>query len=151
MNKKAFAQMARKIMQENIYLSLGTYSTKSGPWVSPLYYCVDKNYNFYYASQLTSVHAKNIFQNSSISFAIFDSQVPEGMGRGVQIAGKASLVKKSELKDALKVYKSKFLSPELLSDKNAPYKLFRLTPKQIFVRDPEANVDRRVRVDVKEF
>lgn len=150
MNNKRFAKLAKRIIKQNIYLSLGTYSPESGSWVSPVCYFLDKKYNFYYASQLTSVHTKNIIKNSTISFAIFDSHMEEGTGVGVQIAGKAALVKDSELREVLKVYKSKFVSPELFQGE-AAYRLFRLTPQQVFVTDPEAKVDRRVKVNLSDL
>lgn len=145
MRKKSLRAIAKNIIQDNQYLSLATSDKKGKPWVSPVYYCCDDKYNFYYASQVNSVHSKNIFRNPTVAYAIFNSTVPEGKGLGLQIAGKAQIVQEKELPQALPYYHSLFVTAEMLT-KKGPYKLFKIIPQKIFIQDPEAKVDRRVAV-----
>lgn len=145
MKRKNLRAIVKGIIQDNQYLSLATSDRKGKAWVSPVYYCCDSNYNFYYASQVSSVHSKNIFKNPTVAYAIFDSTAPEGTGIGVQIAGKARIVQDKELAQALPYYHSQFVTPEMLTEKG-PYKIFKIIPQKIFIQDPDAKVDKRVAV-----
>ncbi|MBI3980675.1 pyridoxamine 5'-phosphate oxidase family protein [Candidatus Microgenomates bacterium] len=150
MRENKLAKLARKIIKENIYLTLAT-GNKS-PWAAPLYYCVDKDYNFYFVSQLNSRHVRNLSQNPHVSFAIFDSHQKEGAGNGVQGEGKnVCLNNRYYIKQGLKWYKTSFLklSTDFLLGKN-PYRLFKIKPRRFFILDPVAKVDKRVRVNVRQ-
>jgi uncharacterized protein YhbP (UPF0306 family) len=83
-----FNKIAKDIIKNNIYLSLAT-SVGKDVWIAPLFYCADDEYNFYYISQMESVHTKHALKNPNVAFAIFDSHLPEGEGNGVQASGKA--------------------------------------------------------------
>ena len=44
MTQEELAKLAKDIIIDNIYLTLGT--ADGDPWVAPLFYCVSENYNF---------------------------------------------------------------------------------------------------------
>lgn len=145
LNKKA-----KKMIKDNIYLTLGTTDGKI-VWTAPLYYCIDDKYNFYYISQMDSLHTKHILKNHKVAFSIFDSHEPEGEGNGVQASGKAYLLKTDkEIKEALKYYSTTYIDckPEMFTGK-APYRLFKIIPERFYILNPEAEVDERVEVFVK--
>lgn len=139
-------QIAKDIIKNNIYLTLGTTNGVI-PWVAPLYYCVDPNYNFYFISQMDSLHTQHLLKNQNIAFAIFDSRVPEGKGNGIQGSGKAYLIKDEELPESLRYYHTVFIEskPESFTG-NAPYRMFKLTPEHVYILDPKASTDKRVEV-----
>ena len=136
---------AKSIVKNNIYLSLAT--ADGDPWVAPLFYCTDPQYNFYFISQLDSVHTKHLLKNPMVSFAIFDSHQEEGKGNGIQAAGKAYRVPDEDIDEALKWYHTTFiaLTKELLTGP-APYKLFKIIPDKFYILDPGAKVDKRIEV-----
>lgn len=149
MNKIDLNHLARDIIKNNIYLTLATTDGQS-PWSAPLFYCIDDKYNFYFISQMDSLHTCHILKNPKVAFSIFDSHAPEGQGVGVQASGKAYLLKnKEEIKDALKHYSTIFIKcvPESFAGSN-PYRLFKIIPDKIYVLDPEAKVDKRVEVEL---
>ncbi len=138
-------QKARDIIKENIYLSLGTADVN--PWVSPLFYCVDPQYNFYFISQLDSLHTRNMTKKPNVAFAIFDSHQKEGEGNGIQGNGTVKLLEGNDLTEGLKHYSTTFI--ELGADQlsgNAPYRLFKLSTDKFYVLDTEAETDKRVEV-----
>jgi uncharacterized protein YhbP (UPF0306 family) len=141
-------QIAKDIIKKNIYLTLGT--ADGMPWVAPLFYCVTKDYIFYFISQLDSVHTKHLLKNPQVAFAIFDSSQREGTGNGIQGDGKAYLIKDKELKEEIKNYNTTFIkvTPETLSGNN-PYRLFKLIPDHFYILDSNAPVDQRVEVKLK--
>lgn len=118
------------------------------PWAAPLYYCIDEEYNFYFISQLDSRHIVDSMENPSVAFAIFDSHAPEGTGNGIQASGTVTLLEtKEEIIEALKHYHTTFIdwTPEDFID-DKPYRLFKLIPDEIYVLDPDAEVDKRIKV-----
>lgn len=140
MNSKKLAKLARKIIKTNIYLTLATGIKR--PWASPVYYCFDHDFNFYFISQLSSRHIKNILQNPRVGFAIFDSHQKEGTGNGVQGEGRVVfLKKKDQIKLGLKWYKATDEYP-------VNYRLFKINTKHFYILDPETQEDIRVRIEI---
>lgn len=145
MNKIDLNEIARKIVKENIYLTLAT--SDGTPWAAPLFYAVDDKYNFYYISQMDSLHTQHILKNPTVAFAIFDSHQKEGTGNGVQGLGKAYPLKDEELPEAFKWYHTTFIEmrPESFTG-DAPYRFFKIVTEKFYVLDPDAKVDKRVEV-----
>lgn len=85
MTQEELVKLAKDIVKNNIYLTLGT--SDGDPWVAPLFYCVNENYNFYFISQLDSLHTKQMLKNPKVAFSIFDSHAEEGKGTGIQATG----------------------------------------------------------------
>lgn len=146
MNQNDLNNLARKIIKENCYLTLGT-ADADVPWVAPVYYARDEKWNFYYISLLDSLHIKHILKNPRVAFAIFDSHQREGTGNGVQGSGKTYLLPEGELEEAFKWYHTTFveMKPESFTG-SAPYRFFKIIPDHFYVLDPDAKVDNRVNV-----
>lgn len=150
MNQEDFNKIAEGIIKNNIYLTLAT--SNGTPWAAPLFYCLDDKYNFYFISQMDSIHTKHVLKNPSTAFAIFDSHEPEGKGNGVQASGKVYLLEtENEIKDGLKWYSTTYVdcTPQMFIGPN-PYRLFKLVPEKFYILDPEAEVDKRVEVFLSE-
>ena len=149
MNQLQLAEIAKGIIKSNVYLTLGT--ADKDPWVAPVFYAVDNKYNFYYISQMDSLHTKHILNNPTVAFAIFDSHQKEGAGNGVQGFGEAHLLKNEELSEAFKWYHTTFvdMKPESFTG-SAPYRFFKIVPEKFYVLDPDAKVDKRVEVNFNE-
>lgn len=145
MNQQQRSQFAREIVKKNIYLTLGTADRE--PWVAPVYYCVDEKYNFYFMSQMDSLHTQHILKNPVVAFAIFDSHQKEGTGNGVQGKGKAYLVKDEEIDEVLRWYHTTFIELTKEALVNSPYHFFKIVPEKFYILDPdEKHVDKRVEV-----
>ncbi len=146
MEQARLHEIAREIIRENIYLTLAT-SDGGRPWASPLFYCTDDDYNFYFISLPDSFHSRHIGENPSVAFAIFDSRQAEGTGNGVQGSGSVERVPDGELEEALQWYKTDYieLTPQNLTAP-APYRMYKLMSERFYVLDPEARVDKRVEV-----
>lgn len=127
MTQEKFNELAKTILNNNIYLTLAT--SDSRPWASPVFFCKDHTYNLYFISQMDSIHTKNMLNSGEAAFAIFDSHAEEGKGNGVQGYGTVKLLEENEIIEGLNWYKTSFIEmkPEALSSPN-PYRLFKLTP-----------------------
>lgn len=140
-------EVARKIIKDNIYMTIATADENGTPWATPLFYAIDGSYSFYFISQLASLHSENILKDPSVSFAIFDSHQKEGSGNGVQGSGKVYLLNESEIPEAMKWYKTTFIEMKMESFiGDAPYRFFKLITEHFYIQDTEAKVDRRVEV-----
>jgi uncharacterized protein YhbP (UPF0306 family) len=145
MNQQKLNSIAKKILKDNIYLTLATAGVK--PWAAPLFYCKDPDNNFYFISQMSSVHTKHILKNPRAAFAIFDSHAPEGKGNGIQGEGRVKMVTDKDIPSALKWYHTSFIEVTENSFRwKMPYRLFKLTPSKFYILDPDAKTDKRVEV-----
>lgn len=109
-------------------------------------------------SEPSSRHIKEITANNKVSATIFDSRQVWGSGLGLQIQG---TVKKVSLKDIPSVIKLFFGRnyqyggvPKLKNifreaGTSKVYFFYQLKPSEIWVTDPEADVDGRVLVEFK--
>lgn len=144
-------ETVKQIITDNIYLTLATSHTK--PWAAPLFYCTDFNFNFYFISQMDSLHAQHISKDPNVAFAIFDSTVEEGKGIGIQGSGIVELLESVEsIKEGLKYYHTTFVPCNVgyFSGVN-PYRLYKLIPTAFYTQDPNASVDKRVEVPINEL
>ena len=91
-----------------------------------------------------------MLKNPKVAFAIFDSHAKEGQGKGVQGMGEVTMITEDTLENEINNYHTTFIEikPEFLKG-GAPYRLFKLSPTEIWVTDPEAKVDKRVKVSLK--
>lgn len=149
MTQDQLNQLAKDIIKNNIYLTLGT-TLGSAPWIAPLFYAVSDNLTFYFISQMDSLHTKHILENPTVAFAIFDSHQKEGTGNGVQGSGKSYLLNENELVEAFKWYNTTFveMKPESFT-RSAPYRFFKIIPEHFYVLDADAPTDKRVEVFLK--
>lgn len=155
--KKTSSQIAKKIISENLYLSLATLKD-SVPWNTALFYAADENNNFFCVSTKNTIHVKNIELNPDVAFTIFNSTEKPGDINGVQASAKAYLVEPKEIiHAATTIYKKRFaktpsdikkyLSPDLYIG-SAALRLIKIVPSKIFILDP-TNKGSDDRVEVK--
>lgn len=140
MNKQDLIKTAKKIIEENIYLTLATSSKDGNPWVSPLFFAYDENYTFFWVSGKDALHSKLIRENSKVAIVIFDSTVSEGKGDGVYFkAIVEELNQEKEIRKAVEILNKRSTNNEfkiksidrLVNDQGIS-KLYKCTPKKIY-------------------
>lgn len=147
MDQQKLNNLAKRIIRKNRYATLATAAKE--PWASPVYYCVDQDWNFYYASLLSAKHSQNILKNHRVAFAIFDSRQKEGTGNGIQGIGRVCQLKGLAMIKALRWYHTQFFPAKPATFRRARfYRLFKIVPEHVYVLDPEASVDKRVEVSL---
>ncbi len=102
-DKKVANKAAKRIIKENIFMTLSTCSLRSKPWASTVNYVTDSNYNFYFISSKNSLHIRNILENPNVAFAIYDSRARGDDIDGVQAEARAQIVIGSGLLPAIKL------------------------------------------------
>lgn len=156
-----YSGIVRDIVKNNIYMSLASTDGKKC-WVSPLYYVMDKAFNFYFVSNVNSVHSQNIIKNKNVAVTIFDSRLKPEEVNGIQFDGICSILSIKELPSAIKLLYSKVNSELLkLRFKNylnplsylklTNFRIFIIIPKNIYILNPDIYEDDiRVRVNLND-
>jgi nitroimidazol reductase NimA-like FMN-containing flavoprotein (pyridoxamine 5'-phosphate oxidase superfamily) len=135
------AELARSIIDANLYLTLGTADLDGRPWLSPVYFATADYVDFYWVSDPGSMHSRNLAQRPQVSMVIFDSQVPTHTGRAVYLTGEAVELSGSGIDRGLAIYPG---APErgassLTRDEVVPparYRLYRARVSEHFVSCP---------------
>lgn len=148
-------QIAKYFLFNSNYLSLST-SSDDKPWTSPIHFSCDSDFNIYFISKKDSLHSKNIYKNSNVSFCIFNSENTSFTAQCVQASGICEEVKLKEVLKALRViYKKR--NPSLKDFSNINIKevsgivrdrVYRIKIEKIYVLD-SSNPDMDTRVEVR--
>lgn len=157
---KDLNKLAKKIITKNQYVSIASADSQGRPWVSPVVYAYDEDWNLYFVSMPSSRHCQNIKTNKNIALAIFDSHQKWGQGVGLQIEGQARVL---NLKDSLlasRIYAKRiypygglntkaalnFIKSMVLKGKK--YRIYKIKPNQVYMNDPNSRLDIRVKIDL---
>lgn len=140
MNKQNLIRGAKKIIEDNIYLTVASSSKNGKPWISPLFFAYDKKYNFYWISGKDSLHSKLIRKNSKVAIVIFDSTAPEGKGDGVYFeAIVKELNKEKEIRRAVEILNKRSINDDFkiksidkLVNNKGISRLYKCIPKKIY-------------------
>lgn len=135
-------QKFQKIIEKNSFMVLATVDADASPWITPVFYAHDKEYNFYWYSGKNTKHSQLLKENQKVAITIYHpNSVEDG---GAYLTGTASELTEEELPHALEIYFSKALpndvqekekmlkSPEdFLND--SVLRMYRFIPGKIYV------------------
>jgi nitroimidazol reductase NimA-like FMN-containing flavoprotein (pyridoxamine 5'-phosphate oxidase superfamily) len=143
--------VARAIIEENLYLVLGTADRDGRPWVTPVYYAPASPREFLWVSRPDATHSRNLEARKDVSIVIFDSSVPISTGQGVYMSGTAEELSGEAAEEALEVFSRRSLAHGgrewTTADVQAPapLRLYRAAATEQFVLDEH---DERVPVSL---
>ena len=98
------AATAREIIDQSMYMVLGTADEAGRPWVSPVYFAAGEYSNFYWVSLPDAQHSRNLAGRPEVSIVVFDSGVPIGTGQGVYMSARAEELEGEELERAIEIF-----------------------------------------------
>lgn len=163
-------ETAKKLIDDNLYMTISVSSKQGDPWIANLFYAVDSEYNFYWYSSADSLHSRLIQENPIIAISIFNSMAIGDDVDAVYVKAKVfEISQKIELIKALGVYGKKMLRTGFVSRgaqfkkfvqryedfqnksklrfyKAMPIKIWKLAPPKIF---NEKFIDSRIEVTLK--
>lgn len=87
---------AKEIIEGNIYMVLATVTPDGLPWVSPVFFVYDHEYNFYWVSYTEAKHSHNVNKLPKVAISIFDSQALEGAGDGVYVQADVRILEEEQ-------------------------------------------------------
>ena len=153
---KDLESKARKMIEDNMYMTIATAAKNGKPWISPVFFAYDSKLNFYWSSAKNSLHSRLINKNKRVSAAIFNSNAAEGKGDGVYMVGKATEVKEKEIKHAMDIlfYRTgkinKYFKDKTEKDfkGNSPIRFYKFVPKKFWVLGDPVEIDGKF-VDIR--
>jgi predicted pyridoxine 5'-phosphate oxidase superfamily flavin-nucleotide-binding protein len=98
------ADHARRVIDANRYMALGTADEAGHPWVSPVWFASEDYLNFHWVSSPDAKHSRNLAARPEVAIAIFDSSVPVGGAQAVYMKGVAKELTGAEIAQGLEVF-----------------------------------------------
>jgi predicted pyridoxine 5'-phosphate oxidase superfamily flavin-nucleotide-binding protein len=148
-----FSDMARRIIESNRYMVLGTADEDGVPWVTPVWFAQTDYRRFIWVSSPDRRHSRNVRARPEVSIAIFDSQVAVGSAEAVYMSARAEELSGAELERDVAVFDAAGQAQGLtrrwaLEDMAAPapYRLYGATVSRHWVLDPDSRPDDRAEV-----
>jgi hypothetical protein len=132
---------ARELLDANLYLILGTVGPDGRPWTTPVYFAADGLREFYWSSETSAVHSRNLAERPQVSIVVFDSSVRPYHGRALYAAGSAAELHGDDLDRGLRVYPGPAdrggtaLTRDDVTG-SSPYRLYRATATDLWVLCP---------------
>ncbi len=148
----------KKYIEEGLsatnFCTIATIDPK-GAWSNPVYFACDKNYNFYFISQISSRHMKNIKNNPRVSMSIFSTSQTKDIV-GIQIEGAARILTdkdKDKVEAACKTYYGRAgYGPDMQEYLNNPTWIYvKIAPDNIYYFDTRFFEEVRQNVPIKEL
>jgi hypothetical protein len=146
--------VVKTIIDENIYMVLGTADETGLPWTTPVYFGSPNYTDFYWVSSPASRHSHNISVRPVISIVLFDSRAPIGAGQGVYMEADAAALTGADLEAGIEVYSQASVADGagVWSMKDmitpAPYRLYKATARTHWILDRENHPDQRIQVNL---
>jgi Pyridoxamine 5'-phosphate oxidase len=94
-------QMARRVIDGNRYLVLGTVEDDGRPRLSPVYFTPARYRDFYWVSSPDARHSRNVRERPDVQIVVFDSSVLPNQGEAVYLEARAREVPADELPDVV--------------------------------------------------
>jgi hypothetical protein len=132
-------EIARTIIDSNLYMVLGTADETGHPWVSPVYFAHAGYATFIWVSRPGRQHSRNLMARPEVSLVIYDSRVPISTGQAVYAIGVADEVPPEAVPELIQVFSDSAIarggSPWIASDvvSPAPHRLYRVAASQLWV------------------
>lgn len=144
---------AREILQNNIYCTLSTCSPEGQPWVSPVFFAYDAEWNLYWSSAIAAEHSQNLAHNhGQVAIAIFDSKGPEGTVRGLYLMGTAGELNRDRVESVMTLLmtragKAVYRTPADYLDES-PRRIYHFQPQKAWITGDRVAIGNQL-VDTK--
>jgi nitroimidazol reductase NimA-like FMN-containing flavoprotein (pyridoxamine 5'-phosphate oxidase superfamily) len=151
MNEDRDHALARKIIDESLYMVVATSDSSGQPWASPVYFASSGYRDFFWISQPDATHSVNLRDRREVGIVIFDSSQKIGTGEGVYVLGVARELPAHETAEGIEVFSERSVShggEEISAEDVSPparHRLYQATAEAIFVLDDH---DHRVEVSL---
>lgn len=148
-----FTHMAKRIIESNRYMVLGTADEAGVPWATPVWYAHTDHRRFIWVSSPDRRHSRNVRARPDVSLVIFNSQVAVGSAEAVYMAARAEELSGAEAERDVAVFDAAGVAQGLTrrwTQKDvadpAPYRLYAATVSQHWVLDPDSSPDDRAEI-----
>jgi hypothetical protein len=148
-----FSDMAKRVIESNRYMVLGTADEAGMPWVTPVWFAHADHRRFIWVSSPDRRHSRNVSARTEVSIVVFDSGVAVGSAEAVYMSARAEELSGAELERDVEIFDAAGQAQGLtrrwaLEDVVAPalYRLYAATVSRHWVLDPDSRPDDRAEV-----
>lgn len=89
--------IARRVIDWNRFMTIGTADDGGIPWVSPVWHAPVEYRESFWVSSPDARHASNIATRPQVSIVVFDSSAPVGAGQAVYVSAAAEELEGADL------------------------------------------------------
>jgi uncharacterized protein YhbP (UPF0306 family) len=100
----------RRVIDANLYMTLGTADEAGSPWATPVYFAHTNYREFVWVSKTGARHSRNIAARPQVGIVVFDSHAPISTGGGVYMAATAEQLLGDDREPALAVFSERTVS-----------------------------------------
>ena len=104
MRKAELSDLARRVIDANSYMALGTADEDGHPWVSPVWFASEDYRQFHWVSSPEARHSRNLASRPEVAIAIYDSSTVPGSAEAVYMSGRAEELSGAELVRGVEVF-----------------------------------------------
>lgn len=94
-------EMARRVLDGNRYLVLGTVEDDGSPRLSPVYFTPARYRDLYWVSSPDAQHSRNVRARPDVRIVVFDSSSAPGQSEAVYMSATARELSREELTDGV--------------------------------------------------
>jgi hypothetical protein len=151
MSEEDRAAIARRIIDENLYMVLGTADASGRPWATPVYFAPSGYREFFWVSSPEATHSRNIAVRPEIGIVIFDSRTPIGTGQGVYMSAVAEAAGEADLERGIEIFSRRSQehggNPWSLDDVRGEIRLYRALASEHSMLAKDGRPDHRIPVE----
>jgi nitroimidazol reductase NimA-like FMN-containing flavoprotein (pyridoxamine 5'-phosphate oxidase superfamily) len=150
--ERDLADVAKEIVDRNLYMVLATADRSGQPWASPVYFAHSGYRELFWVSAPEAAHSRNLVERREVGIAIFDSSAAINTGRGVYVSGVAQELPAHETAEGIALFSERSASHGgeawTVDDVREParLRLYRATAEATYVLDEH---DQRVEVSLR--
>lgn len=140
--------MARRVINRNLYMVLGTIDPDGQPRLSPVFYTTARYRDFYWVSVPDAHHSRNVAERPHVQLVVFDSTLRPGATEAVYMSATARAVTDDELQAVVdEAFRTdggavRFTPDELRGDASLRLYVARATSYEVHVRGRHATQGR---------
>jgi len=94
-------EMARRVIDGNLYMTLATLEPDGSPRLSPVYFTPARYTDLYWVSSPDAHHSRNVRERPDVAIVIFDSSVAVGHAEAVYLSARAREIPADGLGDVI--------------------------------------------------
>lgn len=143
------ADVARRVIDVNSYMTLATADATGRPWATPVWFAERDGREFVWVSRPGTQHSRNIADRPEVTLVVFDSSVAVGSATAMYVEAVAGEVAEADRADALAVFNARSAArgirewDESEVSEAAQFRLYRAIAAHVWVLDEH---DQRVPV-----
>jgi hypothetical protein len=156
MAERTPGDVAREIIDANLYMVLATADETGQPWASPVYFANAGYTELFWVSSPEATHSCNIARRPDVGIVIFDSRVPIGTGQGVYMTAIAEAVEPEGIERGIDVFSRRSLAhggvewttADVETEGESAIRLYRATAVAHSILAKDGRPDHRIPADV---